>query len=100
MINPENLRIPVWVGVSTNFRRPEHNVGTGGGIDCIAIAADVVCCVVHRKCFGQKYGVVDEFNRVSFFDCEEAGVIAIETFSKEPAEEVDTEFIYKVLEAR
>jgi len=32
--------------------------------------------------------------------CKQAGVVTIKTFSKEPAEEVDTEFIDKVLEAR
>ena len=100
MVNPENLRIPVWVGVSAGFRRPEHNVRMGGSIDRIAVAADIVCSVVDRKLFDRKYRIVDEPNRVPFFIRKQAGVVTIETFSKEPAEEVDAEFIDKVLEAR
>ena len=62
MVNPENLCIPVQVRAVTGLGRPEHNVGVGAGIDCIAIAVDVVCCEVYGKLFGQKYDVVDESN--------------------------------------
>lgn len=62
MVNPENLRIPVWVSTGTDLRRVEHNVGVSPSVDRIAIAADIVCCVVHGKFFGRKHGVVDETN--------------------------------------
>ena len=52
VVDPEDLGIPVWVNASSILGRPEHNVGVGVGVDRIAVAADVVCCVVHGKLAG------------------------------------------------
>ena len=98
MIDSEDLHVPVWVSVRTNFRRPKHNIATGVGVDCIAITTDIVRSVVHGKLLRRKYGVVDDSNRVPFFVSKETGIIIIKAFSKKPAEEVDSEFGDEILE--
>jgi len=80
MVDPEDLRVPVWVGVGTGLGRPKHDMATSAGVYCITIATDVVCGVVDRKLFCRKYGVVDNSNRIGLLIGEETGIIAIEAF--------------------
>lgn len=80
MVNSKDLRIPVRMSARVDLRRPKHNVATTAGIDCVAIATDVICSIVHGKLFCRVYGVVDDPNCVPFFISEEAGIVAIETF--------------------
>jgi hypothetical protein len=98
VVNPKNLCIPVWVSAGTSFRRPEHNIGMNTGVNRITITTDVICCVVDGKLFGRKHGVVDKSNRVPFFIREKAGIVTVKAFVKEPAEEMDMEFVNKILE--
>ena len=51
MVDPENLRVPIWVGVVADLGRPEHNIWVSVSVDRIAIATDIVCCIVHRESF-------------------------------------------------
>ena len=52
IVYPKNLGIPVRVGARAILGRPENDVGTGGDVDYIAIAANIVCCVVDGELFG------------------------------------------------
>lgn len=52
MVDPKNLGIPVWVNAGANLRGPEHNERAGAGVDCIAVTADVICCIVDGKLAG------------------------------------------------
>ena len=51
MVDPENLRIPIWVGIVADLRRPEHNIWVSVSVDRIAIATDIVYRIVHRVSF-------------------------------------------------
>ena len=62
MIDPENLCVPEWVSIGTNFRGPKHNEGMGVHIDGITIAPDVVGCIVHGELLCQIYSIVDDSN--------------------------------------
>ena len=50
MIDPKNLGIPVWMGV-TRFRGPNHKVATAAGVYCVPVATDVIRRIVDRELF-------------------------------------------------
>ena len=47
MIYPKDLAIPVGVS-SASVRGLEYNIGTGAGVDYVAVVADIVCSVIYR----------------------------------------------------
>ena len=100
VVYPKYLGIPVWMGTRVNLGRPENDIGTGGGVDCVTIAANVVGGIVDRKLLGRKNSVMDKSNRISFFIRKEAWYVTIETFAEEPAKEMSTEFVDKILGIR
>lgn len=91
VINPKNLGIPVWMGI-TCFRRSNHNITTVAGVYCIPVTADVVCCVVDGELFRRIDGVVNNPNRISFVVCKQGRVVAVKVLPKKSAEEVNTKF--------
>ena len=62
MVNPKDLRIPVWVSVGADLRGTEHNIAVSASVDCIAITPDVVRGVVHHKSFDGINEIVEDSN--------------------------------------
>ena len=54
VVDPKDLRIPVWVSVGSNFGGPKHNEGMGVRIDSIVIAPDVIGRIVHGELLCQQ----------------------------------------------
>ena len=50
-VDPEDLCIPIRMSTSANLRRAKHIKWMAGGVDCVAVAADVVSGVVHGHLF-------------------------------------------------
>ena len=60
VVNPKDLRIPVWVSVGADLRGTEHNIAVSASVDCITIMPDVICGVVHHKSFDRINEIVDD----------------------------------------
>ena len=46
MIYPKDLGVPVGVS-GASLGGSKHNIGTGAGVDYVAVAADIVCSVIY-----------------------------------------------------
>ena len=97
MVYSNNLRVPVRVGPGPDLRRLEHDVPTSGCIDHVAIAMDIIRCVIDSQFLYQIKSVVDKSHGVSLFICEDGGIVAVEAFVEKPAEQVNSKLVDEVL---
>jgi len=97
VVNSKDLGIPVRMSTRAGLRRSEHNITTCAGVYHVTIMAYIIGSVIHRKLFRCKNGVVDDSNRVPFLVSEVAGVITIQPFPQETAEEVNAKLGDKIL---